>query len=538
MLWKYEAGGGRYWSRHERVLAILARAPPDASFQIFFATSVSAGGRGRHGTLDGVRSTDEASVVLRRIATKLGLAESAVTQLRLLRAGKQLEATAPCGLAKGDTVHVVGRLVGGDARGGGTSEKSRAEELRQWRGNRTEEQKRAARERASELRSVKRGNRTEEQKRAARKRATELERARREAAYEAQRRAVRDADRAARGEARGAMSDEQRFAERQKDAAARRKDRQEIQRDKVAACMRKARGVVAEYTAIHAPNDTARTQCLLLDVFETGSSFLTVNARRLVTLVEGSDEYERCVPNVSEDIARYCHVGITDHARMIRNYAKCKREAAELTVCPCCGRRDLKKYSPPIRLRNTPIDHWSRLDPCAFQRLRNAPDIVLMKRGTDGTFNERTLDGSDNQSRVRVPRVEFHSIFEFEGAQFHMIEEAIEYDESGEPLIRLCESCDRAWSKKRPRGEAAWKPTESARDGDAHERRHGYHDDIYWQVSGCSVAPCKTRTRRGCARQADCHLDSPLAGGPIGYHRTWRGLWPAAASQEGVRDRR
>ena len=34
-------------------------------------------------------------------------------QLRLLKAGKQLELTAACGLAKGDTVHVVGGLDGG-----------------------------------------------------------------------------------------------------------------------------------------------------------------------------------------------------------------------------------------------------------------------------------------------------------------------------------------------------------------------------------------------------------------------------------------
>ena len=33
--------------------------------------------------------------------------------MRLLKAGKQLEASAACGLAKGDTVHVLGRIEGG-----------------------------------------------------------------------------------------------------------------------------------------------------------------------------------------------------------------------------------------------------------------------------------------------------------------------------------------------------------------------------------------------------------------------------------------
>ena len=52
--------------------------------------------------------------MLTRIAAKLGLSEAVTSsQLRLLKAGKQLEADAVCGLAKGDTVHVVGGLDGG-----------------------------------------------------------------------------------------------------------------------------------------------------------------------------------------------------------------------------------------------------------------------------------------------------------------------------------------------------------------------------------------------------------------------------------------
>ena len=70
--------------------------------------------KGHHGTLEGVRSDDLASTVLRRIAAKLGLSEEVATsKLRLLKEGKELEATAACELAKGDTVHVVAGLYGG-----------------------------------------------------------------------------------------------------------------------------------------------------------------------------------------------------------------------------------------------------------------------------------------------------------------------------------------------------------------------------------------------------------------------------------------
>ena len=94
-----------------RVIISLERAaesdaPP---FQVFHRDL-----KGHHGTLDGVRSHDLASVVLRRIAAKLGLSEEVATRkLRLLKEGKELEASAACGLAKGDTVHVVAGLYGG-----------------------------------------------------------------------------------------------------------------------------------------------------------------------------------------------------------------------------------------------------------------------------------------------------------------------------------------------------------------------------------------------------------------------------------------
>ena len=80
-------------------------APP---FQIFYRDL-----GGKHGTLDGVRCDDTASTVLHRIAAKLGLSEAATSKVRLLKAGRQLEASAAGGFVKNDTVHVLGRLHGG-----------------------------------------------------------------------------------------------------------------------------------------------------------------------------------------------------------------------------------------------------------------------------------------------------------------------------------------------------------------------------------------------------------------------------------------
>ena len=67
---------------------------------------------GSHGVLDGVHAEDLAGCVLRRIAVKTGV-EADVAGLRLLRAGKQLDLGAPCGLEMDETVHLAGRLDGG-----------------------------------------------------------------------------------------------------------------------------------------------------------------------------------------------------------------------------------------------------------------------------------------------------------------------------------------------------------------------------------------------------------------------------------------
>ena len=78
------------------------------SFQIQFR-SLS----GAHGTLDAVHASDLAGSVLERIAAKTGVPQAERTTLRLMRAGKSLDVSSPCGLVEGETVHLLSRGCGG-----------------------------------------------------------------------------------------------------------------------------------------------------------------------------------------------------------------------------------------------------------------------------------------------------------------------------------------------------------------------------------------------------------------------------------------
>ena len=71
--------------------------------------------------LDDVRVEDTAGSVLLRIAAKTGVSEVQVTGLRLVKAGKQLDLEAPCGLERDEAVHVAGRLDGGGLDTGDSS---------------------------------------------------------------------------------------------------------------------------------------------------------------------------------------------------------------------------------------------------------------------------------------------------------------------------------------------------------------------------------------------------------------------------------
>ena len=91
-----------------RLVCRMIMSRLDNTYQIFYRDL-----QGHHGTLDGVRSGDLASTVLRRIAAKLGLSAVAASKVSLFKAGKLLASDAACGLSAGDTVHLVGKLNGG-----------------------------------------------------------------------------------------------------------------------------------------------------------------------------------------------------------------------------------------------------------------------------------------------------------------------------------------------------------------------------------------------------------------------------------------
>ena len=126
-----------------------------------------------------------------------------------------------------------------------------------------------------------------------------------------------------------------------------------------------------------------------------------------------------------------------------------------------------------MKLVDLPPEHWARIPPEAYARLLAEEPINWMKRGDDGTYNERTATGMDNHSKVLIPWHEFFTKFEWEGSAYHVAPEAVEWlADSGQrdtppiPHIRVCKHCHGCW--KRPRGEPMG------------EAKKGRHDDLYW----------------------------------------------------------
>ena len=113
---------------------------------------------------------------------------------------------------------------------------------------------------------------------------------------------------------------------------------------------------------------------------------------------------------------------------MVQNFNARKREAEKLRVCATCAIRDPSMpYSDLINLAELPPDHWCRIAAAAYERLIKGMSIPWIKRGDDGTYNERTASGLDNHSRMQIPWHEFFTKFEWEGQAFHVAPEAIEW---------------------------------------------------------------------------------------------------------------
>ena len=96
--------------------AVAMQATPDSSavaFQIQYRNLA-----GHHRTLDDVCADQLVGSQLKRIASKEGLIwEEAAATLRLVKAGKELDRSAPCGLEKGDSVHLLLRSLPGGMDG-------------------------------------------------------------------------------------------------------------------------------------------------------------------------------------------------------------------------------------------------------------------------------------------------------------------------------------------------------------------------------------------------------------------------------------
>lgn len=143
------------------------------------------------------------------------------------------------------------------------------------------------------------------------------------------------------------------------------------------------------------------------------------------------------------------------------------------------------RYSDPMKLTDLPPEHWARISPEAYARLLAESPIAWLKRGGDGTFNERTATGLDNHSKVLIPLHEFYTKFEWEGSAYHVAPEAVEWladdgtrrrDMPHFPHIRVCKHCHGCW--KRPRGEPMG------------EAKKGRHDDLYWHGAARNSTAC------------------------------------------------
>lgn len=315
---------------------------------------------------------------------------------------------------------------------------------------------------------------------------------------------------------RAAQSDAQARAERDAQAAAQRKlwdnlpaaQRQE-RCDRSTAVNHKTRGVTPLKQALLLPTGQ-REQQLLFDTHGSGSAFSTVNSRRLRTLQEGSTLHAECVEDTAKDMQLLCPVDVLDEYRMVMDFVADKKEAEKLPVCGTCGvprsrkhcsllslrRRMLSHtafclatgacslstwYSDPIKLADLPQEHWARIPDEAYAHLKQADPIEWIKRGEDGTYNEKKASGEDNASRVQIPWHEFHTKFEWAGSAYHVAPEAVEWlvpkdvdrtddqreDAPQEPHVRICKHCHSCWG--RSRGEPL---------GESKARRH---DGLYWQ---------------------------------------------------------
>ena len=298
---------------------------------------------------------------------------------------------------------------------------------------------------AARKKARQRAARSEEQARAARGDDAARQQARRAAFTAEQARAERDAHAAAEQARRAAFTAEQARAEREAHAAAEQARRAAFTAEQARAehdakaAAHQARRAMLGWTplkqAISLPTGP-REQQLLFDTHGSGAAFLTVNSSRLRTLEEGSALHAECVEDTAKDMELLCPVDILDHERMVTAFVERKKEAEKLHVCGTCGVRDPSMwYSKPIKLADIPAEHWCRIDPRAYARLLAEPPIWWIKRGHDGTFNEKTATGVTVSGLIRCGPM----TYSFDGVEIP----GINYDDLtyNRPIIDIGVAC-------------------------------------------------------------------------------------------------
>ena len=298
---------------------------------------------------------------------------------------------------------------------------------------------------AARKKARQRAARSEEQARAARGDDAARQQARRAAFTAEQARAERDAHAAAEQARRAAFTAEQARAEREAHAAAEQARRAAFTAEQARAehdakaAAHQARRAMLGWTPLKQASSLPtgpREQQLLFDTHGSGAAFLTVNSSRLRTLEEGSALHAECVEDTAKDMELLCPVDILDHERMVTAFVERKKEAEKLHVCGTCGVRDPSMwYSKPIKLADIPAEHWCRIDPRAYARLLAEPPIWWIKRGHDGTFNEKTATGVTVSGLIRCGPM----TYSFDGVEIP----GINYDDLtyNRPIIDIGVAC-------------------------------------------------------------------------------------------------
>jgi hypothetical protein len=172
---------------------------------------------------------------------------------------------------------------------------------------------------------------------------------------------------------------------------------------------------------------------LLARVHDSSGSTITANSRRMRTLPKDSDEFEEARRDTKADILNFGHVSIETKAECVDRFAE--MAAVPMHVCGACGVRD--PFDPCkvlVDLHQLSSDHWLEVGQDAYTRLKELPDMQLLRTGTNGGYET-----------VSIPRTDLHSLVEVGQQAYHVVPEAL----LGGQHLRLCKRCGRAWDSNK-----------------------------------------------------------------------------------------